>query len=189
MGARENLERMLALADQRLAQGQLVNTPEQVAAQEAQRYTAAIFPGPSGEFEPVRNRKLRRQKPYYPSARPKPAQKSPPKPTPSKPPKNKRTKAERHWAQLKASVIAERGRKCETCGDPTDAPFLTRLTWRRKGRELHEDVRLLCRGCFDARYAEKVQTKLDREYQDIVRETPTDSLQVVDPNGKAPWED
>jgi hypothetical protein len=178
MGAQENLERMLALADERLARGELVNTPEQIAAQEHQRYTAAIFPGPSGEFEPVKNRKLKRQTPFYPSSRKAQPKKSPPQQTPSKAPP-KPAKSEGHWAKLKASVIAERGLACERCGAHDYFPLLTRKHWRRKGRELPEDVELLCKGCFYAKYPDKGGDKLDREYQAVVRDT----------SGLAPWED
>ena len=52
------------------------------------------------------------------------------------------------WKAIKARLISERGAKCQTCR----AAVLLDLhhkTYERLGRELDEDLELLCRKCHD----------------------------------------
>jgi 5-methylcytosine-specific restriction endonuclease McrA len=51
------------------------------------------------------------------------------------------------WRVLKASLIRERGRRCERCG-VTDKPLdLHHRHYDRLGREEPRDLQLLCREC------------------------------------------
>ena len=52
-----------------------------------------------------------------------------------------------HWKVLKLSIIAKRGMSCERCGQHKMSVDLHHLTYVRFGRELPEDVKLLCRDC------------------------------------------
>jgi hypothetical protein len=51
-----------------------------------------------------------------------------------------------HWALLKLNTIIARGMRCERCASLKDID-LHHLTYQRLGRELPQDVLLLCRMC------------------------------------------
>lgn len=173
MGAQENLERMLKLAEERESKGELVNTPEEIAAQERQRFSeSVVFPGPKGEFEPVQNRRLRIKA----------------KSTSQQQDLLQLIQKERHtktnnslrarWLKLKARVIKMRGEVCERCNGKTNLLWLSHVKWNRKNRECPSDVELLCKDCFEAKYEGRGKPPIELT-----------GAPVVDPNGKAPWED
>ena len=65
------------------------------------------------------------------------------------------------WRKRRAAIIEKRGRKCEECGDigPVDAHH---LTYERLGKELDEDVKLLCRECHQAHHRHRKMGKVDK---------------------------
>jgi 5-methylcytosine-specific restriction endonuclease McrA len=162
MGAKERLEQMDRLIEQRLSRGEVLLTPEQIQAQENARYAdgnSVKWGQKRGEFQPARNHKLKH--------------------TIAAPPKRdllddtklrykKKRRELGHWNKLKAAVLKERGTNCEHCQQPNSKPILSRKNWKRKGRELAEDVELLCQVCFDNKYPHKVHDPLTEEYRKIV---------------------
>ncbi len=178
MGAQENLERMLKLIEEREAKGEFVLTPSEVAAQERKRYDGVKFPGVSGEFEPPRNHRLKRQMPYTPGRyRPltelkhKVAGKKGKKRKPGSRSWTQKQKADQRWKDLKAQVIAERGEVCQCCNGKTNLLWLSHRNWLRKGKELPEDVELLCKDCFSAKFEGKATMvdEFSKEYRAILK--------------------
>jgi hypothetical protein len=167
--AKERLERMLRLAEEREARGE-VASPEQVKAQEDARYAdgnKVKWTPKSGEFEPVQSRRLKRTTPVVRAAPPRVARKDKPRKT---------TKARRvsNWVKLKAQLIEERGRTCEGCRLPRHGLRLNRLDLR-KPREVcgPQDVVLLCLDCSEAKYAERhpeleTHDHFSREFRRII---------------------
>jgi 5-methylcytosine-specific restriction endonuclease McrA len=54
------------------------------------------------------------------------------------------------WREFKASIIAERGKACESCLATPQSLDLHHLTYARFKNERREDVKLLCRKCHTA---------------------------------------
>lgn len=51
------------------------------------------------------------------------------------------------WRSFKASVVAERGKKCQRCGTKTKKLELHHIHYRNFGNEAPDDVELLCNIC------------------------------------------
>ncbi len=69
----------------------------------------------------------------------------------------------KHWRELRARVLSERGAACEGCGESGCRLELHHETYARLGRELDSDVRLLCVDCHraeDILRAERGEEKL-----------------------------
>jgi hypothetical protein len=150
-----------------------IQTPEQVQAQESARYAdgnRVKWQPPTGEFEPVRNRRLKHVLPPKPSPWDVAKLKAKKKPKRKKGSNRYEKKAKElaHWDQLKASVLAQRGPTCERCKTPTAKPYLSRKNWKRKGRERPEDVELLCEDCQRSKYKISDNDPLSEEYRRII---------------------
>ncbi len=63
-----------------------------------------------------------------------------------------------HWIEFRASILAARGRKCEQCGSERNIQ-VHHLTYRRKGSEKPEDVKVLCNTCHVEAHAEARRKK------------------------------
>lgn len=55
----------------------------------------------------------------------------------------------REWAEFRAHIIKQRGRKCEKCGETKGAIHAHHLTYERIFVELESDIQLLCKNCHD----------------------------------------
>lgn len=51
------------------------------------------------------------------------------------------------WKSFRNSIIIERGRKCERCGEEKGEIHAHHLTYIRFMNELPEDIKLLCKPC------------------------------------------
>ena len=58
------------------------------------------------------------------------------------------------WKVFRLNILSKRGARCEDCGDPRRRVTIHHLTYKRLGRELPEDVKVLCNPCHRLRHAE-----------------------------------
>lgn len=59
------------------------------------------------------------------------------------------------WKNLRMSIYAKRGRKCEKCGQDKGEIHAHHLTYERFTKELEEDIMLLCRPCHEKEHGRK----------------------------------
>jgi hypothetical protein len=52
-----------------------------------------------------------------------------------------------YWREKRRGVLLARGRKCERCSKTTGVIHVHHLTYQRLGRELPEDLKVLCEAC------------------------------------------
>lgn len=60
------------------------------------------------------------------------------------------------WLEFRASVIKERGRRCERCGQKSGVMQVHHLTYDRVGHELPMDVVILCVPCHEDAHKRKL---------------------------------
>jgi RNA-directed DNA polymerase len=52
-----------------------------------------------------------------------------------------------HWRELKESIKAERGAKCEICGDVNNLDLHHMIARKNKGKDVKSNLQLICRTC------------------------------------------
>ncbi len=63
------------------------------------------------------------------------------------------------WRALKIAIIKERGRYCQRCGGLPNTIYLHHLTYKRFGREWHQDLVLVCFECHKKEHPGKKLTE------------------------------
>lgn len=61
--------------------------------------------------------------------------------------------ASEHWIRFREKIFAKRGPQCEECGTVKGRLDLHHLTYERRGRELPQDVKILCSACHENQHA------------------------------------